>query len=147
MRNTIPKFLSLPSLVFSDLMVLNIMMDADALWSERHHIMDYRMNRPFTSRVKLALSRTASRPKYYIIDFGLSRQYPPDSCIETAPEGGDRTVPEFVNGLEETPHDPFAVDIYCVGNVIQEYILDVSCWFLLHGKKVCLNQNVGLLWL
>ena len=128
-------------------MALNIMMDADAMWSEPHHTMDYRMNRSFTKAVKLALSRTAKRTKYYIIDFGLSRRYPPDSCVETAPEGGDRTVPEFVNGLEETPHDPFAVDIYCVGNVIQEYILDVSRSFLLHGKNVCLNQNVGLLWL
>ena len=141
MRNTILKFLSLPSLVFSDLMVLNIMMDADALWSERHHIMDYRMNRPFTSRVKLALSRTASRHKYYIIDFGLCRQYPPDSCIETAPEGGDRTVPEFVNGLGETPHDPFAVDIYCVGNVIQRYILNVRHHFILHRPNNTLTRT------
>ena len=122
-------------------MVLNIMMDADALWSERHHIMDYRMNRPFTSRVKLALSRTASRPKYYIIDFGLSRQYLPDSCIETAPEGGDRTVPEFVNGLEETPHDPFAVDIYCVGNVIQRYILNVRHHFIFDRPNNTLTRT------
>ena len=128
-------------------MALNIMMDADAMWSEPHHTMDYRMNRSFTKAVKLALSRTAKRTKYYIIDFGLSRQYPSNSCIETAPDGADRTVPEFVNGLEETPHDPFAVDIYCVGNVIQRYILNVRHHFILHRPNMYLNWDIGLSWI
>ncbi|KAK7692260.1 hypothetical protein QCA50_003885 [Cerrena zonata] len=64
----------------------------------------------------------------------MSRRYSLDDLhpTEVAPEGGGRTVLEFNNGLGRTPHDPFAVDIYCVGNVIQEYILDAyaGCEFL-----------------
>lgn len=59
----------------------------------------------------------------------MSRRYSSDDPhpTETAPEGGDQTVPEFRNRF--APHDPFAVDIYCVGNAIREYILDVGPWF------------------
>lgn len=90
--------------------------------------MSPRMNKTFTAEARKPFTRTARPPKYYIIDYGMSRRYSPDDAhpTETAPEGGDRTVPEFKNGMEPTPHDPFAVDIYCVGNVIREYILDVS---------------------
>lgn len=89
------------------------------------------MNRAFTARVKKPFTRTARPPKYHIIDFGMSRRYSLDDPhpTEIAPEGGDRTVPEFRDGF--APHDPFAVDIYCIGNVIQECILDVSYWIIL----------------
>lgn len=113
---------------FSDLMVYNIMIDSKGMWPEPYHIMAPHMNRSFTARVKKPFTRTARPPKYHIIDFGLSRQYAPDNLnpTETLPEGGDRTVPEFTNGTQPVLHDPFAVDIYCVGNVIQECILQVS---------------------
>ncbi|KAK7681804.1 hypothetical protein QCA50_015151 [Cerrena zonata] len=117
-----------------DLMVYNIMMDSKDMWPEPFHIMAPDMNRSFTADVKKPFTRTARPPKYHIIDFGLSRRYSPDNLnpTETAPEGGDRTVPEFTNDSGHVLHDPFAVDIYCVGNVIQEYILDAyrGCEFL-----------------
>lgn len=98
------------------------------MWPEPYHIMMTFMNRDFTAEVAKPFTRTAKAPKYYIIDFGMSRRYSPDDPhpTETTADGGDRTVPEFNDSLESTPHDPFAVDIYCVGNVIQEWILDVS---------------------
>lgn len=98
------------------------------MWPEPYHIMVPSMNRGYTSEVKKPFTRTAKTPRYYIIDYGLSRRYSPDDPhpMERLPEGGDRTVPEFGNSLNPTPHDPFAVDIYCLGNVIQKYILDVS---------------------
>lgn len=115
-------------------MFLNIMVDSRDMWPEPYHIMMNIRNRALTAHVKKPFTRTAKTPKYYIIDFGMSCRYSPDDPhpTETAPDGGDRTVPEFNNSFESTPHDPFAVDIYCVGNVIQEWILEVS-GPLVHG--------------
>lgn len=63
---------------------------------------------------------TSKPPKYYVIDFGVSCWYSPDDPhpTETAPDGGDRTVPEFDNSWNSMEYDPFAVDIYCLGHVI-----------------------------
>ncbi|KAK7692255.1 hypothetical protein QCA50_003880 [Cerrena zonata] len=117
-----------------DLMEYNIMMDSKDMWPEPYHVMASYMNRSFTAEVKKPFTRTARPPKYHIIDFGLSRQYPADNLnpTESIPEGGDRTVPEFSNGLGPVVHDPFAVDIYCVGNVVQNYVLKpyTGCEFL-----------------
>ncbi|KAK7692249.1 hypothetical protein QCA50_003874 [Cerrena zonata] len=117
-----------------DLMVYNIMIDSRDMWPEPFHVQATHMNRSFTAEVKRPFTRTARPPKYYIIDFGLSRQYLADNLnpTETLPEGADRSVPEFNNGTKPVVHDPFAVDIYCVGNVIQDYILKEynGCEFL-----------------
>ena len=98
------------------------------MWPEPFHIQAPRMNRGFTCRVRKPFTRTLKPPKYFIIDFGMSRRYPHDDPhpTETAPDGADRTVPEFNNSWDPVVHDPFAVDIYCLGNVIREHILDVS---------------------
>ena len=109
-------------------MYSNIMMSTREMWRDPFHPIMFHMDPTFTTMVKEPDTRTSRPPRYYIIDFGMSRRYSPDDLypIETAPDGGDRTVPEFNSSWDSVEHDPFAVDIYCVGNVIQEYILDVS---------------------
>lgn len=109
-------------------MQYNIMMDTRNMWPEPYHVMMSYMNRTLSAEVQKPFTRTRKPPKYYIIDFGMSRQYSLDEPHprETAPDGGDRTVPEFNRSWESVDHDPFAVDIYCVGNVIQGKILNVS---------------------
>ena len=106
----------------------NIMMSTQEMHPEPYHVMAPYMNRTLTARAKKPFTRTAKPPKYFIIDFGMSRRYSPDdpNPTETSPDGGDGTVPEFNNSVNPVPHNPFAVDIYCMGNVIQEVILDVS---------------------
>ena len=91
------------------------------------HIMMPHMNPMFTDEVKEPRTRTSRPPKYYITDFGMSVQYSSDDPhpTETSPDGGDRTVPEFNNSTDLVEHDPFAVDIYTVGNVVKKEILDV----------------------
>ena len=86
------------------------------------------MSPTLTKEVKEPRTRTSKPPKYYIIDFGMSRRYSPGDPhpTETHPDGGDRTVPEFNNSWDLVVHDPFAVDIYCLGNIIKREILDVS---------------------
>ena len=111
-------------------MPTNIMMSTQEMWPEPYHIMWPHMNPAFTREVKEPRTRTARPPKYYIIDFGMSRRYSLDNPqpTETHPDGGDRTVPEFNNSWDLVEHNPFAVDIYCLGNVIQTQILDVGSY-------------------
>ena len=103
-------------------------MSTQEMHPEPYHVMAPYMNRTLTARAKKPFTRTAKPPKYFIIDFGMSCRYSPDdpNPTETSPDGGDGTVPEFNNSSDPVPHNPFAVDIYCMGNVIQEVILDVS---------------------
>ncbi|KAH0588446.1 hypothetical protein H2248_004291 [Termitomyces sp. 'cryptogamus'] len=74
---------------------------------------------------KVVRSRTRKPVKYYLIDFDLSKEYPPGgpSRLEEPPWGGDKTVPEHLIP-DAPPCDPFPVDVYCLGNCIRENFLD-----------------------
>lgn len=71
-------------------------------------------------------TRTERPPKYYFIDFGISKRYDPEHgpAREVPIWGGDKTVPEFQTSDE--PMDPFPTDIYYLGNVIKEHFLQVG---------------------
>jgi len=74
--------------------------------------------------VKQRSSRTRTPIKYYIVDFGLPRQYNPKEGphLEAPGWGGDKSVLEFRGSKE--PCDPFPVDVYCLGNIIRPYFLE-----------------------
>jgi hypothetical protein len=101
------------------------MMDT-SLYSEQFHPLRRDRSQDFTHNVSPRFSRTQRSPRYYIIDYGLARRY---DVSETPPMeqtdifGSDFTVPEF-KALDK-PHNPFPIDIYCLGNVIQSDILGV----------------------
>jgi hypothetical protein len=71
-------------------------------------------------------SRTERPPKYFFIDFGISRRYDPeDKAPQELPiRGGDKSVPEFQGHLG-TPCNPFPTDIYYVGNLIRQGVMKV----------------------
>jgi hypothetical protein len=97
-----------------------------SLYTERFHPMQPSRSLDSKRHVHPKYTRTQRRPKYYIIDYGLARRYqeseiPPMET--TGVFGSDMTVPEFKT-LDE-PHNPFPIDIYCLGNVIQNDILEV----------------------
>ncbi|KAJ7143403.1 hypothetical protein C8R43DRAFT_1097594 [Mycena crocata] len=102
----------------------NILMDCGPLYPEPRHPVHPRMKRDWTGTAK-HLTRTQRPVKYYIIDFGLTKKYPPDQSRELDPPGfgGDQTVPEFQSGAL---CDSFAVDVYCLGNTFREMLLDGS---------------------
>jgi len=54
-----------------------------------------------TTKVTPAFTRTQKPLRYYIIDFGFSKQYAPEEMSLSEPplQGSDRTAPEF---LDET---------------------------------------------
>jgi hypothetical protein len=112
-------------------MNLNIMMDASELYPDGYHplFLQRRMT-PDILHVAKHYSRTDRPPKYYLIDFGLSRRYDP---ADTSPReepiwGGDKTVPEFQNSND--PVDPFPTDIYYLGNLVRKDFLQASVFLV-----------------
>jgi hypothetical protein len=82
------------------------------------------MRRDFKGYVT-PLRRTKKPVRYHIIDFGLSKRYNP---FDGPPRdyyvmGGDKTIPELQRPDELC--DPFAVDVYFLGNVMREAFLMV----------------------
>ena len=73
-------------------------------------------------------SRTERPPKYYIIDFGISRRYDPAQGppLEDPINGGDKTVPEHQGRKGIIPCNPFFTDIYYAGNMIRTEFLEVG---------------------
>lgn len=88
------------------------------------------MKLDWSGSVEQTYSRTLRPVKYYHIDFGHTKNYRGAEGInlrEPVGYGGDRTVPEFAT---QEDCDPFAVDVYRVGNVIRQIFTQV-CHVLL----------------
>ncbi|KAJ7502453.1 kinase-like domain-containing protein [Mycena galericulata] len=100
----------------------NILMDASEMYPDGFHPVETKRKRNFSGRVKF-YNRTQRPPKYYYIDFGLSRRYetrnPPP--LEPIIMGGYKNVPEFrftEDGEPPEDCDPFPTDVFCLGNMI-----------------------------
>jgi len=109
-----------------DCMTLNIMMDPKPTFPEMYHPVAHLYKRNYTPRSPKQYTRTARPTKYYLIDFGISRQYEPNHgpIKERAIVGGDKSLPEFQKSVE--PCDPFPTDVYYIGNVIRRDFLGTS---------------------
>ncbi len=105
-------------------MTLNIMMDPKPMFPELYHPIAFLYKRDYTGDPK-QYTRTARPTKYYLIDFGISRQYKTNHgpIRERVILGGDKSIPEFKKSVE--PRDPFPSDIYYLGNVVREDFLQV----------------------
>lgn len=109
----------------SDVMSLNVMMDG-SMFPEGWHPCDTEMSRDYRGQAK-RYSRTERPPRYYLVDFGISCRYDPANgppLEDTIVHGGDRTVPEFQGGLDK-PYDPFATDVYFIGNLLRQEFVQV----------------------
>ncbi|KAG5728235.1 hypothetical protein E4T56_gene19050 [Termitomyces sp. T112] len=103
----------------------NIMADSHHLFDAPPHPFERYMKRDFSGPISVVRSRTRKPVKYYLIDFDLSKEYPPGGPprLEEPPWGGDKTVPEHLLP-EAPPCDPFPVDVYCLGNCVRKNFLD-----------------------
>ncbi|KAF8507365.1 hypothetical protein BU17DRAFT_9249, partial [Hysterangium stoloniferum] len=65
-------------------------------------------------------------PKYYLDNFEHSRRYDTGNELVTdlPVYGADKTVPEFQGDKYHEPSDPFAVDIYYIGHMIETEFID-----------------------
>ncbi|KAH9839151.1 kinase-like domain-containing protein [Rhodofomes roseus] len=103
-----------------DISKRNVMMDAAAMYPDMWHPRSPADKYDYSGKAKY-YTRTERPPKYYYIDFGLSRKYDPDN---TSPEelpilGGDKSVPEFQGRGYDKPANPFHTDIYYLGNLMR----------------------------
>ncbi|RXW18394.1 hypothetical protein EST38_g7463 [Candolleomyces aberdarensis] len=108
----------------NDISINNVMMDARDMYPHGFHPVDQDIKADYSTGVSNKYTRTEKPPKYYLLDYGLSRRFAEGEEPEPLDTvGTDTTVPEYTN---EFPIDPFFVDVYCVGNMIRQDFLDVS---------------------
>jgi hypothetical protein len=108
-----------------DISDLNVMMDG-AMYPNSWHPCNNDLDRFDPSLPAKHHTRSECPPKYYFIDFGLSRRYDPKDGppLEPIIRGGDKSVPEFQNS--NAPCNPFPTDIYYMGNFIRQQVLQVG---------------------
>ncbi|EPQ57121.1 hypothetical protein GLOTRDRAFT_115170 [Gloeophyllum trabeum ATCC 11539] len=97
----------------------NIMLDPSRMYPQGFHPARPDRKRDFR-RFAQYYTRSQRPPKYYYIDFGLSRRYRPEDMppMEEIIRGGDKTAPEFEN--EDGRANPFYTDVYYLGNLMRE---------------------------
>ncbi|KAH7918651.1 hypothetical protein BV22DRAFT_1041582 [Leucogyrophana mollusca] len=122
------QFMHLHHVAHRDCMNLNILMDATSLYIDPFHPFRLRRTRDLRSDAR-HFTRTQRPPKYYLIDFGISRRYRPSDSnpLELPILGGDKTVPEFRDPSE--PRNPFPTDVYYIGNVLREDFIQQKVGF------------------
>jgi hypothetical protein len=108
-------------------------MDPSSMYPSAFHPVKQDKNRDFKGTVKF-FTRTEKSPRYLLVDFGISRMYTEDQLPveEEIIRGGDKTVPEHKG--DNLVCDPFATDIYYIGNMIRTDFLEV-CY-----KRYSLNS-------
>ncbi|KAJ7646833.1 hypothetical protein FB45DRAFT_1099009 [Roridomyces roridus] len=106
-----------------DIKFNNILMDASPLLVDQVHPW-----RPSRTRDLARAARFRNRlehpVKYYLIDFDLSGVHDPSTGLPLMVPGygGTRGVPESQNKDEDC--DPFAVDVFCLGNLVRRYFTE-----------------------
>ncbi|KAI0043107.1 hypothetical protein FA95DRAFT_1590584 [Auriscalpium vulgare] len=100
---------------------LNIMLDPSRMYPNSFHPIKLDRKLNFRGKAK-HFSRTLRPPRYFLIDFGLSKWYAPGVPARDDPvRGGDKSAPEHRDGF--TLCDPFPTDVYYLGNLLrQEFI-------------------------
>ncbi|KAI0637717.1 hypothetical protein C8Q77DRAFT_1047583 [Trametes polyzona] len=104
-----------------DCALRNLMMDASAMYPRgfhpiyRYHLLDAKTLAP-------VLSRSSAGVKYYFVDFGISTHFRPEdtSRLVLGTDGIETTVPEL---SKTVPYDPFKVDIYILGAMFRQAML------------------------
>ena len=98
------------------------MFDASKMYPNGFHPVKINRNRNFQGTAK-AYTRTQRPPVYYLIDFGLSRQYTSREVTDEPLRGGDKSAPEH---RSRRRCNPFQTDIYYLGNLVRQEFIEVS---------------------
>ncbi|PPQ81781.1 hypothetical protein CVT25_013668 [Psilocybe cyanescens] len=112
------QFLHEHNIAHRDACSLNFMMDlTDVIPSSFHHSFDFYQPDGKT-RIDFRDRCSVAPVKYYIIDYETSDYFPPNTlCVGYY--GQEKDVPELSNTI---PYDPFKLDIYQIGTVVQMFI-------------------------
>ena len=106
---------------FRDCTANNIMFDPSEMYPQGFHPTQMDRSRDFKSRAK-RYTRAQRPPRYYLIDFGLSRQYLSRRALDLPLRGGDKSAPEH---RIATRCNPFYTDIYYLGNLVRREFIKV----------------------
>ena len=110
------------------------MMDGNNLYPKGFHPYKQHLDQSGTKLVFPLRRCDAGRVTYYFTDFGISTHFKDDTSerMVVGTLAQDESVPEL---SETVPYDPFAVDVYTLGNVFKTKVLPVSV-FLTRVYKV-----------
>ncbi|KAF9553954.1 hypothetical protein CPC08DRAFT_713328 [Agrocybe pediades] len=111
------EFLHEQQIAHRDACVLNLMMDAAKVLPGGFHFARPLRKPDGKGSVKPRSRRAVGPIKYYIIDYELAFYYPGNEDDSYGTFGQDKTVPEFAD--EYALYDPFKLDVYQMGGVIQ----------------------------
>ncbi|KAI0248430.1 kinase-like domain-containing protein [Lactifluus subvellereus] len=109
------KFMHQRNVAHRDCTANNIMLDPSGMYPKGYHPTQINRRLDFKGRAK-RYTRTDRPPRYYLIDFGLSRRYPSRNVSDEPLRGGDRSAPEHNRGGW---CNPFCTDIYYLGNLVR----------------------------
>ncbi|KAE9405942.1 hypothetical protein BT96DRAFT_811501 [Gymnopus androsaceus JB14] len=109
-----------------DCSINNMAVDAGLMYPNGYHPIATKKNYNWHGKARHN-SRTRYPPKYYLIDFEYSQIYEPAQPrpLEEALKSGGYDAPE---GLAGTPCDPFATDVFILGNMMKTSF--IRCEFL-----------------
>jgi len=110
------EFMHKQNVAHRDCTVNNLMFDPCEMYPEGFHPIQMNRKRNFKGRAK-RYTRTERPPRYYLIDFGLSRRYRSRDVLDEPLRGGDRSAPEHQDGRL---CNPFHTDIYYLGNLVRD---------------------------
>ena len=111
----------LTRVLYRDCTANNIMFDPSEMYPRGFHPTELDRSRDFKGRAR-RYTRTQRPPRYYLIDFGLSRQYNSRQAFDAPLRGGDKSAPEHRN---LTRCNPFYTDIYDLGNLVRQEFIKV----------------------
>jgi len=113
------RFMHEKKVAHRDCTVNNIMFDPSGMYPNGYHPVQVNRSLNFKGRAK-CYSRTERPPRYYMIDFGLSRRYSSRNALDDPLRGGDKSAPEHGHGER---CNPFHTDIYYLGNLVREFFM------------------------
>lgn len=97
------------------------MLDPSGMYPKGFHPIQINRSRDFRGKPQ-RYDRTQRPPRYYLIDFGLSRQYSSRNALDDPLRGGDKSAPEHQHRRR---CNPFHTDIYHLGNLVRERLMKV----------------------
>ena len=114
-------------MICSDCTANNIMLGAPQMCLNGSHPVKSNRNKYFKGTAKV-YTRTQPPALYYLIDFGLSRQYVSRNVTDEPLRGGDKSAPEH---RSKRRCNPFQTDIYYIGNIVRHEFIEVRTASLL----------------